>query len=254
MISGRIERLIVAAVLVAGTVQAAVAAPVVVLDAGHGGERPGAQAGDISEKSVTLAVAKHARAALVRAGVKVIMTRDRDEHVKLSKRIERANKSGAAAFISIHANSAPTTKRRGCETYILSAQASDDISAGLLHQENDGETIAEARFGGGATGDVQAIVSDLSRGATHEASARLAERVQASLGTVPPLGPSRGLRQAPFLVLRGAEVPAALVEIGYLSHPVQAQALSTPAVQRAAGAALARGIIAFVQDKTAALR
>ena len=249
------------AALLGGLPVAAVAAPLAVIDPGHGGDRTGAQTAEgVTEKVIVLSVSRYAKAALERAGIRVSMTRDGDQNLSLRARTETANRLDAAVFVSVHANSAPVETRRGCETYVLSAQASDDAAAALVHLENaaDEETAGRfvnvEEFGGGVadriarggSGDVDFILADLTRAATHRRSASLAKRLQTSLARVPVLAPSRGLRQAPFRVLRGARMPAALVEIGYLTHPRQGLALASKRTQRAAGEAIARGIIAFL--------
>ncbi len=246
--------LVLVAAILLGTTPA-LAGPVVVLDAGHGGERAGARSEDgLEEKAVTLGVARQARAALERAGLRVVMTRDADVHVDLAARTAIANRAGAAAFVSIHVNSAPAEGQRGCETYVLSARASEDVSAALVDLENDGGGSGggdEDDFGGGTDADLPRILADLRRQAAHERSARLAGAVQAHVGAVPALGPSRGLRQAPFAVLRRARVPAVLVELGYMTHAAQARSLGTAGAQRAAGEALARGILEFLAHRGA---
>ncbi len=228
--------------------------PLVVIDPGHGGGRVGAVTPDgVREKQVVLQVARHVRTALERGGVRVRLTRDGDRGVALAARPALANSLSADAFVSIHANSSPVTTRRGCETYVLSADASDDVSAAMVHLENDGEDAALVRrdelagdFPRHAGGDVGFILADMNRATTHKRSAALADQLQRSLGTVAALGPSRGLRQAPFRVLHGARMPSALVEIGYLTNPAQAARLATRSTQRAAGEAIARGILAFL--------
>ena len=229
------------------------ASPVVVLDPGHGGVHAGAVAKNgIEEKDVALRVAKLARKELARAGVKVILTRDKDVYIRLAARTAIANRNNADVFISIHANSSPTDTRRGCETYVLSARASEDVSVAKIHLENEDEEpvrfVNEDQFGGGGHGGgpVNTILADLKRGTSHRRSARLAKFVQEAMGSVGSLLPSRGLRQAPFKVLKGAKMPAALVEMGYLTHPVQARQLGSKKTQKEAAQALARGILGYL--------
>lgn len=232
---------------------ALVGAQLVVIDPGHGGAKTGAiSEGGTTEKAIALGVARQMKAALTKLGVQVVLTRDVDRHVSLADRVAVANARGASAFVSIHLNASPVVGRRGCETYILSAQASDDVSAAHVAMENDGESAGpgDDAFGGPEhpNSDVSAILGDLQRSAAHEASARLAAHLQKAMGQVEALGPSRGLRQAPFKVLRRAAVPSALVEIGYMSHAGQSAALSTRRAQRAAGQALAQGVIEFLRE------
>ncbi len=232
----------------------AIAAPakLVVLDAGHGGAKSGTKTiGGVTEASITLEIAKVARDILEKGGVRVIMTRRDDTTLDLSTRVAVANEANAAAFISVHNNHAPVPERRGVETYILSANASDEATAALMAVENESEPVkAQAPsedFGGGDP--LSMILDDLSRTAAHKDSALLAKAVQDSLGKVSGLGPSRGLRQAPFHVLRGAKMPAVLVEIGYLSHPQQGETLASARGQRLAGEALARGVLKFIAEE-----
>jgi len=234
-----------------------ISAPVVVLDPGHGGPRPGAvSASGYAEKDFALKVAKYTRAALEKAGVRVVLTRHKDVYVKLNARTALANRNQADVFVSIHANSSPVPKRKGCETYVLSAKASEDISVEKLHLENEDDSpvkfMNEAQYGGGAhgKGTVNLILKDLKQSVNHRRSARLAKRLQEAMSRIPSLGPSRGLRQAPFKVLKGAQMPASLVEMGYLTHPAQARALASKKTQRQAGQALAQGILAFLKPNT----
>jgi N-acetylmuramoyl-L-alanine amidase len=231
---------------------------VIVLDPGHGGAKSGTKTvAGVSEASITLEIARVAREILEKNGVRVIMTRTQDTELALGSRVAIANDAHAAAFVSVHNNSAPVPERRGVETYILSPSSSDEATAALMAVENEHEG-EEQHFGGGAAapgegGDpLASILDDLSRTAAHQDSALLARAVQDSLGRVKGLGPSRGLRQAPFKVLRGAKMPAVLVEIGYLSHPTQGEVLSTSRGQRLAGEALAKGVLRFLAQRSTA--
>lgn len=222
----------------------------VVVDAGHGGDKTGAKTrAGYDEKAVTLAVARAARDKLVALGFRVIMTRDEDVDVKLADRIQLANRERAAMFVSIHANWSPVSSRSGVETYILSADASDEDAQAVLHLENDEEAGAVGAGKRTEGGDLSFILGDLERSQAHQDAAKLAKAVQAAVSGVKGLGPSRGLRQAPFLVLRGAEMPAILVELGYLSNATQGALLASEATQQAAGEAVARGIATFAKAR-----
>jgi N-acetylmuramoyl-L-alanine amidase len=231
---------------------------VIVLDPGHGGSKSGTKtAAGVTEASITLEIARAAREVLEKAGVRVIMTRNDEGGLALASRVAIANEAHAAAFVSVHNNSAPVPERRGVETYILSASSSDEATAALMAVENEheGGGGSEEHFGGGSSSEgdpLGAILEDLSRTAAHQDSALLARAVQDALGKVRGLGPSRGLRQAPFKVLRGAKMPAVLVEIGYLSHPSQGEVLSSSRGQRLAGEALAKGVLRFLAQQSTA--
>lgn len=221
----------------------------VVLDPGHGGDKTGTKSvSGVLEKDVCLGIARSAAALLRRSGVRVVQTRDSDVDLPLSARVAAANTRKAAAYVSIHNNWAPVSERRGVEVYVLSAHASDEIASQLLHAEEQGLGNEDA-FGGGAASDLDFILGDLDRTTAHRKSALLARRVQDALARVRGLGPSRGLRQAPFRVLQGAEMPAVLVEVGYLSHAAQARFLGSRRGQRTSGRALAKGILKFLKSR-----
>src|SRR5437870_2301528 len=102
----------------------------VVIDPGHGGGRPGTKtASGVNESAIVLAIAKSAKEILEKEGVRVIMTRDEDKNIDLDERVTLANSTKASVFVSVHANWAPVPERGGAETYILSANASDEASA-----------------------------------------------------------------------------------------------------------------------------
>ena len=228
------------------TIVAAVAhaRPLVVLDPGHGGRESGTRSSSgILEKHVVLKIAHHTADALRERGYRVLLTRLTDEDLAHGTRVAMANRRSAAVFVSIHANWAPVRQRRGIECYILSAEASDERTAALIRQE---EGRSAARFGG-QEGDLSAILGDLAQTQAHADSARLARRIQDALGGVKGLRPARGLRQAPFAVLKGARMPAVLVELGYLSNPEQAKFLSGTDGQKAVAVRLATGIASFLR-------
>lgn len=223
---------------------AVAAAPLVVLDPGHGGEADGTKsARGTLEKTAALAIARYCRVYLQKEGVRVRLTRSDDRSLGLSARPALANRLDADAFVSIHLNHSPDPERRGWETYVLSAESSDELTARLLGREEGGGPAVSVAAGGS---DLAFILGDLSRGVAHERSARLARAIQDAVEGAPALAPSRGLRQAPFTVLSGAEVPAVLVEVGYLSNAGQAEHLSSSSGQRAAAKVLARGIAQFL--------
>lgn len=218
----------------------------VVLDPGHGGSLSGAKSGaGVEEKTAALAIALVVKEKLERAGVRVRLTRGDDRHVPLSARAALANQLAADAFVSIHLNHAPDPERRGFETYVRSAEVPDARIRRLLAREED-EEEASAPVAP-VKGTLDQILGDLARGVSHERSAGLARAIQDAAGRVPGLLPSRGLRQAPFTVLTDATVPAVLVEVGYLSNETQASFLGSPGGQRAAGRAIADGLLAFLR-------
>lgn len=213
------------------------AGPVVVLDPGHGGEDRGAEGpGGELEKDIALAVARFAAARLQAAGIQTRLTREGDEAIALTDRTALANRLGATAFLSIHVNASPARAARGAETYFMNADASDLQAAQAADREN-----ATA-----ATDTLQLILWDLAYVANLNASARLARTVQERLNLLHGIE-DRGVKQAPFVVLTGATMPAALVEIGFLSNPDEAARLSSRPIQEQLGAALADAVATFVR-------
>lgn len=236
----------IGAILVAvlATRIAEAASPLVVLDPGHGGEESGTRsASGTEEKALALAMAARVRAYLTRAGLRVKLTRSDDRTLSLGYRPELAHRLGADVFVSIHLNHASDPERRGWETYVLSAEASDALTRQLLSRE---EGAAPAPAGPASGTDLDLILGDLHRTAAQADSARLAHLIQTEAGKDPSLGPSRGLRQAPFTVLAGARIPAVLVEAGYLSNEVQAKYFEGRRGQRAVARAIAAGILRFL--------
>lgn len=219
----------------------------IVIDPGHGGERTGAIGpGGKKEKDIALAISLALATRLEERGHRVILTRRDDVSLGLEARVALANEKGADLFLSIHANSMPTAEARarthGVETYFLSARASDDAAAALAHQENaDAGTGSEE-----APADpLREILADLARSEAHVHSSRLAYEIQESLAV--GLGAkNRGVKQAPFVVLQGATMPAVLVEVGYLSHPREGRRLADPAHQSRIATFLALGVDAFL--------
>ena len=224
--------------------------PRIVIDAGHGGAQEGALGpGGLFEKSLALDLALQLKAELEREGAEVLVTRDQDVLLPLADRVSFANHARPDLFLSLHANSMPTRKLRarveGIETFFLSASASGEDALRTASQEN---------AGAGATGGVPAqrdtltfILADLQRGEAHADSARLAyavhRRLVATTGAV-----DLGVQQAPFYVLMGVEAPAVLVEVGFISHPVEGRRLGEPAYRVRLVTALAEGNRAFLAE------
>jgi N-acetylmuramoyl-L-alanine amidase len=209
----------------------------VVLDPGHGGEDQGAKGpGNELEKDVTVAVARATAAHLQAAGVTTRLTREGDEAVSLTDRTALANRLQASVFVSIHANASLARGAHGAETYYMSADASDPQAAQAAAREN-----ASA-----PPDTVQLILWDLAHVANLNNSARLARTIQEKLNALQGIK-DRGIRQAPFVVLTGATMPAALVEVGFLSNAEEAARLAAHDVQDQIATALAEAIIDFLR-------
>jgi N-acetylmuramoyl-L-alanine amidase len=211
-------------------------APLIVIDPGHGGTNSGAPAAvpGLYEKQVTLALARLLWEELTERGYRVVMTRDRDVYLTLRQRVRLANRLGADLFVSIHTNATTSHTQRGYETFVLPPEALD-VQARALRLE-DGAVRP------GIDADTGLLLDDLERGAAQEAAAELAAAVQAQLGAVRGHEGNRGVRQGAMHVLMGATMPAVLIEVGFIDHPVEGRELADPAVRERIAAALANAV------------
>jgi N-acetylmuramoyl-L-alanine amidase len=228
------------------------ARPLVVVDAGHGGADPGARGpGGTREKDVALAVARLVAEILrEEGGVEVRLTRERDVLVPLRERPRLANRwrgeGGAdrpALFLSVHANAHRDRAARGFETYFLSEAKTEDARR-VAEMEN-----AAQRYEAPADGPVDPlsfILHDLRQAHYLRESSDWADLIQRRLGRVHP-GPPRGVRQAGFVVLDGAFMPAVLVELGFITNPAEERLLAAPERQRELAHQLARAVSEFFE-------
>jgi N-acetylmuramoyl-L-alanine amidase len=222
------------------------ALPLVVLDPGHGGRDPGAiGTGGTQEKRVVLAAAQALKRVLEGGGrCRVAMTRSGDRFVPLADRVEFARRRDAALFVSLHADSAPGA--RGASVYTL-GESSDQLAGALARRENLADRAGGLRLPS-VPPEVQAILLSLVRAETRIGSARLAQQVVAELRPDVPLLPNTH-RQAGFLVLKAPDVPAVLVEMGFLSDPRDEAALRRPEHRAKLAAALGRAIHGWLDQR-----
>ena len=205
----------------------------VVIDPGHGGKDPGALSQTWGqEKVVALDVSKTLRDILVEKGYHVQLTRNGDTYLPLRDRTRFATTHNADLFVSIHANASTNTSVSGVETYYL-ALASDESAQRTAAQENIG-----AQYN---IEELDALVTEILKKSKSTESRHLAESVQEQLVRATD-AKNRGVKHAPFVVLIGTKVPAILVEVGFITHPREAQRLVTEAYQRQIAGAIARGI------------
>jgi len=218
----------------------------VVIDPGHGGKDPGGVGYDkrVLEKNVTLEVSRRlVRLIRQRLGCEAILTRDRDVFLSLEERTAIANTQSADIFISIHANASRNRRACGVETYFLNL-ATDDEAILVAARENATSTKNIS--------DLEAILNDLMKNAKVNESSRLAAHVQKAL--VRTLEPrykgikDHGVKQAPFYVLLGAEMPCILVEIAFISHPKECRRLNTAGYQEDVVDGIVRGIEKYIEE------
>lgn len=226
--------------------------PVVVLDPGHGGVDPGAIAatGD-REKEVVFSFAEKLRSRLEASGrYRVVMTRDHDVFVPLQERVRLGQAAKADLFISIHADSiAGAARIRGLTVYTGSQQASDSESQRLAERENTADAAA-GLDGGEIPEAVAGILQDLTLRETRGFSHRFARKLAGEVSPVMPLS-KKPHREAGFRVLRAADMPAVLVELGYLSSRKDVDLLTSGEWRDRATAAMATAIDRFFAPRVA---
>ena len=216
---------------------------VVAVDAGHGGEDPGAVTrSGIREKNVVLAIARALKRRIDRTpGMKAVLIRDGDYYVGLRRRTEIARRHDADLFVSIHADSFRDPRVRGSSVYVLSRRgASSEAARWLAQQENASD------FVGGVSIDdkddlLASVLVDLQQTATLSASAEVGGKVLNSLGGVGRRH-KRRIEKAGFLVLKSPDIPSILVETGFLTNPSDAKRLSNPKHQEKVARAILDGI------------
>lgn len=215
---------------------------VLVIDPGHGGDDGGAQGpGGRFEKDLTLTLARRLRAAAADSlSIQAFLTRDGDTEVPLDERAAIANNFNADIFISLHANGSRVASARGTEVFFLSYTAADDEARRVAMQEGaipDGAPANDE--------DVGLILWDMAQAAQLDASSKLAGNLHGEISQA-ALSRSRGVKQAPFRVLVGATMPAALVEVGFITNPEEEKLLFSEAHQARLTNALIQGLGRFV--------
>lgn len=219
--------------------------PLVMLDPGHGGKDPGAiGVSGTYEKNIALSAAHELKRHLERGGrYRVELTRVRDVFVPLDERVDRAQSKRAALFVSMHADALRDPSVRGASVYTLANAASDAQTAALAVRENSADRFAGPGFRN-APPEVAQILSSLVRQETRAGSARLAHSMVGSLDRDVPLlvNPSRHAR---FAVLKAADIPSVLVEMGFMSNRRDEAALRKASHRRQVAAAMARAVDAY---------
>ncbi len=205
------------------------AKPLIMLDPGHGGMDPGATAPDgAEEKYITLYEARALRQMLEATGrYRVAMTRTSDIYVPLPDRVNDAMAQKASLFLSLHCDHLPTPDLRGASVFTLSDNASDALAAAVAQDENGVPGLGGMPLNG-ASPQVVDILASLETRATKISSQSLAHDLQASFSGVVPMLPDPH-RAANFAVLRDPSTPAALLEMGCLTNPLDEARLRTPA-------------------------
>ena len=219
---------------------------VIAVDAGHGGEDPGAMGPNrIREKEVTLAIAKELVAAInAQPGFSGKLTRSGDYFIPLKKRRDIARTMKADLFVSIHADAFTKASARGASVFALSRNGATSETARFLAQrENESDLI-------GGVGDISlddkdqvlaGVLVDLSMTATLNSSLQVGHHVLSSMGGVAHLH-KRHVEQAGFMVLKSPDVPSILVETGFISNPEESRKLATAAYRKQMASSVFKGI------------
>jgi N-acetylmuramoyl-L-alanine amidase len=223
----------------------AATARLVMLDPGHGGKDPGAiGVSGTYEKHVALAAAQELKRQLEASGrYRVELTRTHDVFIPLEERVETAQKRGAALFVSMHADALTDHTVRGASVYTLAETASDAQTAALAKRENAADRFAGPDFHT-TSPEVARILASLVQQETRVGSARMARSVVGEMGHDVPLL-SHPSRHAGFVVLKAADIPSVLVEMGFMSNRQDEEELRQARHRALVATALHRAIDAY---------
>ncbi len=225
---------------------------VIAIDAGHGGEDPGALGPKgAREKDVVLAIAKELQRQInADKGFRAELVRTGDYFIPLRKRTEIARKKGADLFVSIHADAAPRASAFGASVFALSDRgATSETARWLADSENRSDLIGGA--GNVSLDDkdrmLAGVLLDLSMTASLSSSLNVGQKVLSHLGRVTPLH-KRRVEQAGFMVLKSPDIPSILVETGFISNPNEAMKLAAGGHQQSLARSIHSGIRQFFQQ------
>jgi len=221
----------------------------VVIDPGHGGKDPGARANGVVEKDINLKMGQILANILESRGIKTRMTRSQDMYLRLDERTKLANDWDGDLFVSLHCNALPAGRSaKGVEIYIMALPSDEDaMRLALIENRELGEgtenvdSIADKR-----TKLLLKILGDMEQNVKIEQSMSFAE-VLYKAGSNKGLN-MRRVAQAPFFVLRGAAMPAVLVEMGFLTDKAEASLLANPTYQKKLAESLADGIESYLRN------
>ena len=218
---------------------------IIAVDAGHGGDDPGAIGrGGTREKDVTLAIARAlAQRIDAEPGMRAVLTRDRDEFLELRERIRRAHAAHADMFISVHADSIRDRSVSGASVYVLSVHgASSEAARWLAERENAADLAAGARRDDQST--LEPVLIDAAQNQIIGVSASAAERVMSALEGVGEVRKAQ-VQRAGFVVLKSRDIPSMLIETAYISNPAEERRLRSAREQARFADAIAGGLRSY---------
>ncbi len=225
---------------------------VIAIDAGHGGEDPGAIGpGGVREKDIVLSIAKELQRQInAEKGFRAELVRTGDYFIPLRRRTDIARKKGADLFVSIHADAAPRAAAFGASVYALSdSGATSETARWLADSENRSDLIGGA--GNVKLDDKDAMLAgvllDLSMTASLSSSLDVGQKVLSNMGRITPLHKKR-VEQAGFMVLKSPDMPSILVETGFISNPGESKKLANSSHQQAIARSIHSGVRQFFQQ------
>ena len=217
----------------------------IMIDPGHGGKDTGAIGFGLQEKELVLDVAKRVRDILQKENYEVLMTRDKDVFIPLEERTALANTKNADLFLSVHVNAHPAPSVRGVETFFLNLAANPEaMRVAALENATSSRSMSE----------MEDILSGLMQNTKIDESSLLAEFIQTSMaeGLRQYKTKDLGVKKAPFYVLIGAQMPAVLAEISFISNKEEAELLKNDQYMQAIAEQIAVGVIAYVEHRRTA--
>lgn len=225
---------------------------VIAIDAGHGGEDPGAIGpGGVREKDIVLLIAKELQRQInAEKGFRAELVRTGDYFIPLRRRTDIARKKGADLFVSVHADAAPRAAAFGASVYALSdSGATSETARWLADSENRSDLIGGA--GNVKLDDKDAMLAgvllDLSMTASLSSSLDIGQKVLSNMGRITPLHKKR-VEQAGFMVLKSPDMPSILVETGFISNPGESKKLANRSHQQAIARSIHSGVRQFFQQ------
>ena len=223
----------------------------IVLDAGHGGIDPGAEIGAVVEKELMLTFARELRDVLLRSGgFEVTLIRDGDNFVSLERRVALAHRAGADAFLSLHADILSQGLAHGATVYVLSEEASDVASAKLAERHDRADLLAGVDLT--ETDDsVTDILLDLARQETRPRTLLMAQELVDAMTQVGGPMNRRPMRRAGFSVLKSADIPSVLIELGFMSSPRDLTNLTDPEWRLGMAEAIRNGLVNWREEEAA---
>ena len=224
---------------------------IIVIDAGHGGQDPGAIGPHgTQEKGITLAFARALKERLDATGrYKGVLTRDKDFFIPLRQRVNIARQNKGNLFVSLHADSAPGAEARGLSVYSLSETASDAEAAKLASKENKADIINGVDLSG-ASKDVTDILIDLAQRNTMTNSEHLGTKLLGGIQAAGVYTLQKPHRHAGFAVLKAPDIPSVLVELGFVSHPEEERLLQESAHRAEIVDGIVKGIDSYFAQTT----